>query len=494
MASNENSFVMKWSIKNFSLLWKGEGLTIHSPEFSPEHMGGTKWRLRLSSQHCVSMTEYIHIQLLREDEDDGPSFFNIRFEISFQALNESPLILKEYNECFRCGNIGGEFKVKWNEVILIKKDEYLPEDTLTVCCKTWSRSDSVSRTGRFFVQTIIGIAHLTFYGILKGFSSLVPNEEQVVQCVSESPERGFVTIKISLNDQGTIYSKRIEYFLNSGKLCTSKLHLIDNTGNKVECIRCGELFDPDKLRIPLTMTDLIDKKELYVQNDTLTFQFQMIFSPGIESEEMQEPEYVLDDCQNIPQIISNVKQIDISKNEENLTNASEKTEDNEQPALPTTFKDDMISFYNESIFHDVQLHIGTETVPAHRDILRARSPVFRRMFATDMKEKASDCISITDLNLDTLKRMLLFLYTDTTGELELQSAKELYFASEKYGISSLKRRCSISMKQNLQPSNVCEILALADAHQDKELKSAVQEMRHSTAQTVGHHVSVITRA
>ncbi|XP_055953190.1 TD and POZ domain-containing protein 3-like [Argiope bruennichi] len=173
----------------------------------------------------------------------------------------------------------------------------------------------------------------------------------------------------------------------------------------------------------------------------------------------------------------NLKKVDISKNEEKPTNTNEVTTDGkyEENILPTTFLDDLKFFYNGSIFHDVKFQIGTETVPAHKDILRARSPVFKTMFDTDMKEKVSECINITDLNLDTLKRMLLFIYTDTTGELDFQSAKELYFASDKYDISSLKQRCSNFMAQNMQPSNVCEILILADMHRDEELKSVAQE-------------------
>ncbi|GBN35696.1 TD and POZ domain-containing protein 1 [Araneus ventricosus] len=481
MANNENCFVVKWSIKNFSFLCQDGGKTIYSPEIYPENMEGTRWRLKLSPKSGET-TECVRVQLYRLETDDGPEYFTVWYDLSFQGCDESSLKLKESKRRFGCGDISDELNVKRNEVLFHKKDDYLSEDTLTVRCTMWSESDSALRVGRCFAQTKIGTANLKFNGILRRFSSLVPYEEQTVQCTSESPEFHFVVLKICSNDQGTICIKRNRDFLHPWFLRTSKLSLMDNTGNEVECTQGPDwmnLYSECKFSLPLTKKDLADKKELYVPNDTLTFQYEITFSPGIESEEIEEPEYTSDEAQNITQLIPNLKQMDISKNEGNLTNASEENddleEDDEQPVVPTTFKDDMISFYNGSIFHDVQLRVGTETIPAHRDILRARSPVFRKMFSIDTKEKANECINITDLNLDTVKRMLLFLYTDTTGELELQSAKELYFASDKYDISSLKQRCSIFMKQNLQPSNVCEILVLADTHQDEELKSAVQE-------------------
>ncbi|CAL1298356.1 unnamed protein product [Larinioides sclopetarius] len=148
----------------------------------------------------------------------------------------------------------------------------------------------------------------------------------------------------------------------------------------------------------------------------------------------------------------------------------------ESPDGPlSTFKNDMKTLYNDHLFSDIVLRTDTEEFQAHRSILSARSPVFRSMFSTDMKEKADKCVEISDLSSDTVRRMLLFLYSDFVEELNLKSAKELYFAADKYDIISLKRRCAVFMQRNLCPSNVCEVLVLADMHQDRDLKSAVYD-------------------
>ncbi|GIX69145.1 hypothetical protein CEXT_143201 [Caerostris extrusa] len=44
---------------------------------------------------------------------------------------------------------------------------------------------------------------------------------------------------------------------------------------------------------------------------------------------------------------------------------------------------------HENVLCDVKLRTGAETFPAHWFILSARSPVFRAMCQSDMKEKSS---------------------------------------------------------------------------------------------------------
>ncbi|GBM81403.1 hypothetical protein AVEN_241794-1 [Araneus ventricosus] len=94
------------------------------------------------------------------------------------------------------------------------------------------------------------------------------------------------------------------------------------------------------------------------------------------------------------------------------------------------------------------------------------------MFTTDMKEKTNKCVDIDDLDADTVRRMLLFMYTDTLDDLQYESAKNLYFAAVKYNIVSLKHRCSNFLKQNILLTNCCDILFLADKNQDEDLKNA----------------------
>ncbi|GIX80946.1 TD and POZ domain-containing protein 1 [Caerostris extrusa] len=129
---------------------------------------------------------------------------------------------------------------------------------------------------------------------------------------------------------------------------------------------------------------------------------------------------------------------------------------------------------------DVKLKAKTCSFPAHKVILSARSPVFKAMFSSDMRESTCDIVHI-DLNDQTVRRMLRFMYTADVDDLGWSSASELYAAADKYEVLTLKEKCSSYLKANLRPSNACSALVLADLHQDAGLKRLVQDfiLKHS---------------
>ncbi|GFY73528.1 hypothetical protein TNIN_362241 [Trichonephila inaurata madagascariensis] len=68
--------------------------------------------------------------------------------------------------------------------------------------------------------------------------------------------------------------------------------------------------------------------------------------------------------------------------------------------------------YAEGILRDVKLRTTTQIFHAHKNIIYVRSPVFRAMFTTDIKENLQECVDITDLEDATVPRMLLYMYTN----------------------------------------------------------------------------------
>ncbi|GFS45248.1 TD and POZ domain-containing protein 3 [Nephila pilipes] len=71
--------------------------------------------------------------------------------------------------------------------------------------------------------------------------------------------------------------------------------------------------------------------------------------------------------------------------------------------------------------------------------------------------------------------MLHYVYTDTIEGLHWETALKLYRAADKYEILSLKDKCCCFLKDNVRSNNVCEMLLLADLHQDKVLKRTAQD-------------------
>ncbi|KAF8771285.1 Speckle-type POZ protein like [Argiope bruennichi] len=436
MASEKKGFSVKWRIEKFrSWLQKQESI-LYSPEFVVETMEGSKWKLCISAK-CDPTMKYIGLSLLREIEDDGPELIDLYCELSFLANDGSPIKLEVFAEKFGNGTGSQELMVKKDTVLNERKCDYLPEENLTVSCRMWRNRASVARNGRCFIRSVIGLERMTLEGIVENFQSEL----------------------LQLQDRNK-------------RECKKKY-------SKPEYVPLSAIDTWYAFRLPSTPEDLIAQN--FLPNDILTLQYEVAFSPGIELEHV-EYDFPQDASGFADSNVHNSDEYyDVTDNTQRLESAGKAfAAEEEQSDLITSFKRDMMSLYNDHYFCDIVLQSGTETFLAHRSVLSARSPVFKKMFTTDMKEKTSESINIFDLSPDTISRMLFYIYTDTIHNLDWTNVKELYFASDIYEILTLKRRCSLFIKQNLTPSNVYEVLILADTHQDDDLKSTVQEyiLRH----------------
>ncbi|GIZ03665.1 speckle-type POZ protein [Caerostris extrusa] len=144
--------------------------------------------------------------------------------------------------------------------------------------------------------------------------------------------------------------------------------------------------------------------------------------------------------------------------------------DKKQDDTEGTLKEDMMSLYNSSELCDMVIKTSTSSFPAHTLVLSARSPVFRAMFSNDMMEKTKRVVEITDLEDEIVRRLLSFMYTDTLDDLCWENASQLFSAADKYQITALRNECSVLLKDKLSHANACQILILADTHQDESLK------------------------
>ncbi|GBN53737.1 hypothetical protein AVEN_40899-1 [Araneus ventricosus] len=92
-----------------------------------------------------------------------------------------------------------------------------------------------------------------------------------------------------------------------------------------------------------------------------------------------------------------------------------------------------------------------------------------------MKEKNTDCIRVDDLEDDIVQQLLFFLYSDNIENLQWETAPQLYYAADKYDIGKLKELRSSFLVENLSTTNACELVLLADTHNDNDLKKSVEE-------------------
>ncbi|XP_015911833.1 uncharacterized protein [Parasteatoda tepidariorum] len=123
-------------------------------------------------------------------------------------------------------------------------------------------------------------------------------------------------------------------------------------------------------------------------------------------------------------------------------------------------------FYKSYFKFDVSFKVGNRILPAHKFILSAHSPVFKKMM-TDISEEH---ILLHDVPFEAFDCFLKYMYT---GEIEDESwptVKELYVLSKKYEVQTLTRECSHLITSSFSFNQVCEILKLAYIYGDKELK------------------------
>ncbi|GBN53736.1 Speckle-type POZ protein [Araneus ventricosus] len=240
-----------------------------------------------------------------------------------------------------------------------------------------------------------------------------------------------------------------------------KFSLLDQSGNAKECGETDNRFDAARksihiLHLSLTREAVLNRKSEYLPDDKLSLVCECTFSCGIEFQTTEET------LNEIPLAFIKQKSNFIPRNI--IYKAAEKLF-----TYPNGL-DDIKTFYMNQCLTDVVVRTEIKSFPAHKIVLCARSPVFKAMMINDMKEKKTNCLRVDDLEDDIVQHLLFFLYSDNIENLQWESATQLYYAADKYEIGKLKEVCSSFMVENLTPTNVVELLLLADTHSDKNLK------------------------
>ena len=122
---------------------------------------------------------------------------------------------------------------------------------------------------------------------------------------------------------------------------------------------------------------------------------------------------------------------------------------------------------------DVTLKVKDQTFAAHKLILGARSPVFKGMFSHDMLENRTKEVVVDECEPEVFKQLLLYLYTDSCGEIE--QPLQLYLLADRYILPDLKDICKEAFYALLTPENVEDMSAEAVLHGARALQSKATE-------------------
>ncbi|CAN6329142.1 unnamed protein product [Urochloa humidicola] len=129
---------------------------------------------------------------------------------------------------------------------------------------------------------------------------------------------------------------------------------------------------------------------------------------------------------------------------------------------------------------DVTFDVSGGSFTAHKNVLAARSPVFKAEFFGEMLEKNSGSIDIKEMEPSAFGATLRFIYTDAVPELDKMEdttilARHLLVAADRYGLDRLKVICGRRLAFAIDTSNVAATLTMAERHGCSQLKAKCVE-------------------
>ena len=95
-----------------------------------------------------------------------------------------------------------------------------------------------------------------------------------------------------------------------------------------------------------------------------------------------------------------------------------------------SIREDIQELYEEGLFTDVTIKCEGEEFKVHKAILAAQSPVFKKMFQVDMKEKISGVVEMTDTTPAVMSDLVTYLYTGSAPNLRTLTRGLLHVANK----------------------------------------------------------------
>ncbi|XP_031473268.1 BTB/POZ domain-containing protein At1g21780 [Nymphaea colorata] len=134
------------------------------------------------------------------------------------------------------------------------------------------------------------------------------------------------------------------------------------------------------------------------------------------------------------------------------------TEESMQTVLNKSTISCLSRMLHDELHADVTIHTSSGTLKAHKAILSASSPVFKGMFQHSLKENESSTVVIDDMSNESCCAFLAYIYGGMKRNEFLEHRFQLLAAAHKYDIIDLKDACEESLLEDINSSNVLEIL------------------------------------
>lgn len=151
---------------------------------------------------------------------------------------------------------------------------------------------------------------------------------------------------------------------------------------------------------------------------------------------------------------------------------------------PNILSENFKHFYTQEEIFDTTMYVKDKKFMAHKVILTARSPVFAAMFKHDTVENQTGIVSISDCDPDSFHEFLKYLYCGELENVSFRSALHLYKTADKYYVQELKMFCVEYMEYNMMAENVCDVIALAEEFDERNLLAVAQDFFNSNLKEI----------
>lgn len=128
----------------------------------------------------------------------------------------------------------------------------------------------------------------------------------------------------------------------------------------------------------------------------------------------------------------------------------------------------------ESTACDFVVKVGELEFPVHRAVLVACSKYFRAMIGSLMKESIEGMVELKDLEENSVRECINFMYSGDTSTLTQESAVEVLHTATVLQLEKLRTACFNFLIENISPSNCLNMLNLSDLYDEENLQTASQ--------------------
>lgn len=129
------------------------------------------------------------------------------------------------------------------------------------------------------------------------------------------------------------------------------------------------------------------------------------------------------------------------------------------------------SLYHDHTFSDFTFFVKDKEFKVHKNVLAAASPVFLKMFTTNMEESRTNQCRMDHIEPDVFDKLLEYIYKGKLPEDFGDFAKEVYTVADYFQLDRLKQLCKSEVFERLSVANSFETFKWACRYDMDDLKS-----------------------